>query len=211
MRYARRRIRWMLTVTVAIGLVLMLPSGAFARGNPNQACPTDLIAKFEANGPNLVFEKGTDGAITISNVATDDDNEPVSFDWTSTTEVGSIIVKGGQQTQTFSGDTTSIDFGSPPAISNVQFCAPEEDEDDGESGKDEDDTTEDDTDKDDEAVDSSDDAPVVVGDIPTPTRIDTGAGGASASGPSLAAIMAALTLAGVTFASLIARLIRRRG
>jgi hypothetical protein len=182
MRYARRHIRWSLTVAAAIGLVLMLPGSATAQGNSNETCATSLIAKFEAVGPDLVFDEGTEDAVTIVSVETDEDNEPTGFEWTSTIEVGAVIVKGGQEVQTFPGDATTIDFDSPPAISNVQFCAPDEDDD----AKDDD--AKDDDAKDDDAKD--DDAGVA-SEIPLPTRVDTGAGGA--------------------FTGVTTRLIRRRG
>ena len=185
MRYARRHIRWSLTVAAAIGLVLMLPGSATAQGNSNETCATSLIAKFEAVGPDLVFDEGTEDAVTIVSVETDEDNEPTGFEWTSTIEVGAVIVKGGQEVQTFPGDATTIDFDSPPAISNVQFCAPDEDD------------------------DAKDDDAGVASEIPLPTRVDTGAGGTS--GPPPAAVMAVLMLAGVAFTGVTTRLIRRRG
>jgi hypothetical protein len=203
MRAVRKHVHGLFTVAAAVGLMLLLPSAALAQGNPNKTCATNLIAKFEVQGPNLVFEKGTEGVITIVNVETDEDGEPVSFEWTSSTEVGSVIVKGGQETMTFSGDTTTtIDFDSPPAISNVQFCGPDE-----ETGKDD---TPDDTESEVASdSDAEDQAPSDVGNIPTPNRIDTGAGGGSR--PSFGGVIAVLSLVFVTAAGVTAGVIRRRG
>jgi hypothetical protein len=218
MRAVRKHVRGLLTVAAAVGLMLLLPSAALAQGNPNKTCATNLIAKFEAQGPNLVFEKGTEGVITIVNVETDDDGEPISFEWTSSTEIGSVIVKGGQETMTFSGDTTTIDFDSPPAISNVQFCGPDEDtgKDDTESEGPDDETTDDSTeapgDNESEVAsdsDAEDQPPSDVGNIPIPNRIDTGAGGGSR--PSFGGIIAVLSLVFVTAAGVTAGVIRRRG
>jgi hypothetical protein len=219
MRAMRTHLRWSLIVATAVGLLLLLPSSVLAQGGPNEKCSTSLIAKFEARGPNFVFEKGTEGVITIVNIETDDDGEPVSFDWSATTEVGSVIVKGGQETTTFSGDTSSIVFGSPPAISNVQFCAPDEvtdtDEGDDETTDDsKDDTTDDSEDETTgdgtEASDVADQkATNATGDIAIPTRVDTGAGGSSRR--SFETIIVVLTVVFFTATGVTVRLIRRRG
>lgn len=218
MRAMRTHLRWLLTVATAVGLLLLLPSSVLAQGGPNEKCSTSRIAKFEARGPNLVFEKGTDGVITIGNIGTDDDGEPVSFDWSATTEIGSVIVKGGQQTTTFSGDTTSIDFASPPAISNVQFCAPDAvtdtDETDDETTDDSnDDTTGDSEDETTDGTQAGDGAGQKVtnatGDVEIPTRVDTGAGGSSRQ--SFEKVIVVLTVMFFTATGVTVRLIRRRG
>lgn len=217
MRAVRKHIRWSLTVAIAVGLMVALPSSALAQGKPNKECSTSLIAKFEARGPNLVFEKGVEGAITISNVGSDDDGEPASFDWTATTEVGSVIVKGGQATKVFSGDTTSIDFGSPPAISNVRFCAPDEITDTDETTNDSDDEGDKETidDSEDETTDGGADVSDTDNEansganIPLPTRVDTGAGGSSR--PSFEKVFAVLAFVFVTAGCVTAEVIRRRG
>ena len=227
MHLRRRRIRWSLALVMAFGLAVMLPSIAVAQGGPNEECPTELIAKFEVVGDEFVFESGTEGVITITNVELDDDGEPTGFDWTSTVEVGSVIVKGGGEVQVFAGGTGgSIDFGSPPAISNVQFCGPDEPT-DGDSEEPTEAPTDDDSEEPTEAPtdDVSEQPGEGVSELPTedesestgvggannftkPTRVETGAGGTS--GSSLPAIAAVLALVGVTFTGMTARLIRRR-
>jgi hypothetical protein len=216
LRCVRTRVRWSLIVAAVIGLVLLLPASAFA-GNPNEDCPTTLIAKFEVQGSDLVFEEGTEGAITIVDVELDDEGEPTGFEWSSTVEVGSVIVKGGQEVQVFSGDTTTIDFDSPPAISNVQFCGPEDEPSEEPTEPSEAPTEPSEAPTDDEgvddsggaAVDDSDVAGDVAGNIPIPTGVAAGAGGDA--GPPFAAIVGGLMvlmLAGAAVAGVAAR---RRG
>jgi hypothetical protein len=219
MHLKRRRIRWSLALVTAFGLAVMLPSIAIAQGNPNESCPTELIAKFEVVEGELVFESGAEGVITITDVVLDDDGEPTGFAWTSTVEVGSVIVKGGQEVKVFPGGTSgTVEFGSPPAISNVQFCAPDEPS-DGDSEEPSEEPSEDDSEEPSEeptddlselpTEDESESTGVGGADnFPTPRRVETGAGGTS--GPSLPAIAAVLALVGVTFTGVTARLIRRR-
>jgi hypothetical protein len=230
MHLKRRRIRWSLALVTAFGLAVMLPSIAVAQGNPNEACPTELIAKFEVVGGEFVFEEGTEDVITITNVVLDDDGEPTGFDWTSTVEVGVILVKGGLIVEEFDGGTSgTVDFGTKPAISNVQFCGPDEPT-DGDSEAPSEAPTDDDSEAPSEApTDDVSEAPteglselptedesestgvggVGGGEFPIPDEVDTGAGGAA--GMSFPAITAALILVGVTFTGgVTARLIRRR-
>jgi hypothetical protein len=228
MHLKRRRIRWSLALVTAFGLAVMLPSIAVAQGGPNEECPTELIAKFVVVGGDLVLEEGAEGVITITDVELDDDGEPTGFSWTSTVEVGSVIVKGGQIVEEFEGGTSgTVDFGSPPAISNVQFCGPDEPT-DGDSEEPSEAPTDDESEEPSEApTDDISELPSEgVSELPTedesestgvggannfpkPTRVETGAGGTS--GSSLPAIAAVLALVGVTLTgSMTARLIRRR-
>jgi hypothetical protein len=228
MHLKRRRIRWSLALVTAFGLAVMLPSIAVAQGSPNQDCSTELIAKFEVVGGEFVFEEGTEDVITITNVVLDDDGEPTGFDWTSTVEVGVVLVKGGLIVEEFDGGTSgSVDFGAKPAISNVQFCGPDEPT-DGDSEEPSEAPTDDDSEAPSEApTEGVSEAPtegvselptegesegvggVGGGEFPIPNGVATGAGGTA--GVSFPAILAALILAGVTFTGgVTARLIRRR-
>jgi hypothetical protein len=87
-----------------------------------------MVAKFEVVNGAYVFEKpaGNESVVTLS------ETSPTGGSWSSTVDVGAVIVKGGngQFTQELSPSATSGSFdnsglaveGSPtPDISNIQF------------------------------------------------------------------------------------------
>jgi hypothetical protein len=99
-------------------------------------CPvgTLLVAKFEYSGNRYVFERpaGNEKVVTIL------DANAQGGSWTSSTPITAIIVKGGpgsklteltpaQTSGTFGNEglTNSSDDTGTPAVSNVQFCAPD--------------------------------------------------------------------------------------
>jgi len=102
------------------------------QGGPNENCPdgTELVAKFEWNGSEYVFEKPEEyeGVVTI--LAGADEN---GGDWTAERIINVIIVKGGTSTHSSFPAADSGSFsneglennpsGNPPDISNLQFCA----------------------------------------------------------------------------------------
>lgn len=87
----------------------------------------ELLVKFEWKGNSFEPEGGDPMGVVVTNVTTDEDDEPTGFDWSSGTEILAVQVKGGQNTETFPGGFSgSVDFGTKPAISNVVFCVQEE-------------------------------------------------------------------------------------
>ncbi|WP_435066347.1 hypothetical protein [Halobaculum sp. EA56] len=99
-----------------------------AQPGPPNTCPdgTELLAKYEWNKSvdnGSFVPEGSPNGVAISNVSTDDDGEPTSFNWTSDQEVEVVQVKGGLTVDQYPGGTSGfVDFGTSPAISNVIFC-----------------------------------------------------------------------------------------
>ena len=131
----------------SLSLVSLGASGASAQSNEsggNEACPTGstLIAKFEWSGQSYVFEKpdGNDEVVEIT------DGTASGGSWTSSEDVGYVIVKGGSGSKpgtvatsvTVPTDPNQGTFGNEgldnragedvnhPDVSNVQFCGPTE-------------------------------------------------------------------------------------
>ena len=118
------------------GLCLLLFGAAFAldaHAQSNSCAETTglpLIAKFEVNGAgHFVFEEGTPGIISISNIQTKpgEPNEPISGDFTSTLPVSAVYVKSGgdEKTDAYAPPVLSGSFdndGNGMANSTVSFC-----------------------------------------------------------------------------------------
>jgi len=102
--------------------------------NPNLACPdgTTLIAKFEWEGGEWVFEKpdGNDDVVEITNA----DDE--SGDWTSSQAISAIVLKAARDTKvdvpadpnsgSFNNSGLTNPGGQTPGLSNIKFCGPDE-------------------------------------------------------------------------------------
>jgi hypothetical protein len=119
------------------------PASAAPRGG-NQDCPegSTLLAGFEWSGGRYVFEKGTEGAVSV-------DGDAAGYAWTAHgVTVGAEIVKGGPASVVVSHDGGVVSGaqdaavlpgvgkkGNTPDISNVTFCGiPDGAPQDGDSG-----------------------------------------------------------------------------
>ena len=122
----------LLVILVPLGTAAVVTPGTPLAGavtplqqnGPQNTCPegTELLVKFEWQGNEFVPE-GDAAGVSISNVSTDGDGEPTSFNWTSNADVETVQVKGGQDIESFAGGTSGyVPFGTSPAISNVIFC-----------------------------------------------------------------------------------------
>ena len=136
------------TYLAAIGAATTLGLGglAYTASEPTQAqppvsvqrganeCdpPNQLLAKWEWDDGQFVFEKGDQDAVTITNVELDEEGEPVGVTYEANQPVCTVSIKAGQLVIEFPGNTTggSIDLrdfdtlfdGPVRAISNIAFC-----------------------------------------------------------------------------------------
>lgn len=135
-----KRILQSVIMLLGIGVVVGTVQAQQVQNNGNGnngnslSCPngTVLIAKFQNEGGNLLFEKpdGNESVVTIESIDTDNEGEIVGGTWSSKTRIGAVIVKGGPGSSV-NGFNTLVGEGEfsndeldGKGISHIKYCAP---------------------------------------------------------------------------------------
>lgn len=122
-------------LAVVLGLIVPDVAAQTTTVSENQSCPAGMleVAKFDSG--DLTDGKAING-VTIDNLTFKDEgaSEVIGGDWTATSEIMAVVVKGGQfslldeffprTSGSFSNEglPEAGNSGSPPAISNLKFC-----------------------------------------------------------------------------------------
>ncbi len=99
----------------AISFVAFCQAGGTQQGN--DPCPDgeSLLVKFEWSGNSFQPEGGSSEGVSITDVVTDGDGEPISASWTSEESISTVVVKSATDDCEFSGGTSgSVESCGPP-------------------------------------------------------------------------------------------------